>query len=127
MINNIILQGRFTKEPEIKILPSGVELTTGRIAWSEKYKENEVKLFIDIKAWRGTAKFIANYFHQGSEILLEGRLETEEWTTVSGENRSKVTFSVERAHFCGKKDTANAENGSFDAAPINIDPEELPF
>lgn len=127
MINHIILQGRFTKEPEIKVLPSGVELTTGRIAWSEKYKEKEVKLFIDIKAWRGTAKFIANYFQQGSEILLEGRLETEEWTTDSGEKRSKIIFSVERAHFAGKKDSQNTENGSWDAAPIQIDPEDVPF
>jgi len=124
MVNHFTIQGRFTKEPEIRVLPSGVEMTTGRIAWSEKYKEKETKLFLDIKAWRGTAAFIANYFKKGSEIIIEGRLETEEWTTDNGENRSRVVLTVEHAHFCGKK-----EDGAAPAtdAYMDIKDEDIPF
>jgi single-strand DNA-binding protein len=124
MINKTIIQGRFTKEPEIRVLPSGVELTTGRIAWSEKYKEKEVKLFMDFKAWRSTGAFIANYFHKGSEILLEGRLETEEWETDQGEKRSRVMLTVDHAHFCGKKESGAAPD-SYGFTEINE--ETVPF
>lgn len=124
MLNKTIIQGRFTKEPDIRVLPSGVEMTTGRIAWSEKYKEKETKLFMDIKAWRSTASFIANYFKKGSEIILEGRLETEEWTTDTGENRSRIVLTVDQAHFAGKKeDGATAPTEGY----TDIDLGDIPF
>lgn len=125
MLNKITIQGRFVKEPEIRVLPSGVEMTTGRIAWSEKYKEKETKLFLDIKAWRATAAFLANYFKKGSEVILEGRLETEEWTTDNGEKRSRVVLTADHAHFCGKKEEGSAVPGAD--AYMEISSEEIPF
>lgn len=124
MLNRTMIQGRFTKDPDIRVLPSGVEMTTGRIAWSEKYKEKETKLFMDIKAWRSTASFIANYFKKGSEIILEGRLETEEWTTDAGDNRSRIVLTVDQAHFAGKKEEAAAvPTGGY----TDIDLGDIPF
>ena len=77
MINKVLIQGRLTKEPELKQTQSGVPVLLFTVAWSEKYKETETKCFLLCKAWRTTAEFINKYFHKGQEIGIDGRMVTE--------------------------------------------------
>ena len=126
MINKIILQGRLTKDPELKQTQSGVPVLLFTVAWSEKYKETESKCYLLCKAWRTSAEFIAKYFKKGQEIAIEGRMATEEWK--EGEN---VTLCiVDRAHFCGSKASAKEEKPKYTDDFISVPPgieEELPF
>lgn len=109
MINKTILQGRITRDPEVKQTQSGVSVCSFTVAWSEKYKETERKCFLPCQAWRYTAEFVGKYFKKGSQIVVEGELETNEWTDNEGNNKSILRLNVEKAHFCGdKKDTAGA-------------------
>ena len=126
MINKILIQGRLTKDPEVKQTQSGVSVLLFTVAWSEKYKETETKCFLLCKAWRTTAEFIGKYFHKGSEIILDGRMVTEEWK----EKESVTLCLVEHAHFCGPKAASKEERpeytDDFITVPPNIE-EELPF
>lgn len=98
MINKILLQGRLTKDPELRQTQSGFSNLLFTIAWSEKYKEVETKCFLLCKAWRQTAEFISKYFHKGQEIAIEGHMVSERW----GDADHDTTFCViDRAHFCG--------------------------
>ena len=93
MVNKIILQGRLVADAELKIVGDGISTTEFTVAWSEKYKDTERKLFLRCKAWRGTAEFITNYFKKGQQIIIEGNMQTEEWTK-DGEKKSRTVCNI---------------------------------
>lgn len=134
----MILQGRLTKDPELKRTQSDIARLEFTAAWSEKYKEVEKKCFLRCIAWRQTAEFINKYFKKGQEIAIEGYMVTEEWDK-DGEHKSRTVCVVEKAHFCGpKKDGGGSSNtggstmpeeanvGEWVNVPAGID-DELPF
>lgn len=130
MLNKVLIQGRLTKDPELKKTQSDISMLLFTVAWSEKYKEVETKCFLLCKAWRQTADFINTYFRKGQEIALEGHMVTEDW-----KDNEKVTLClVDKAHFCGSKLNSTPEpepepktdKDGFMAVSDDID-EELPF
>ena len=137
MLNKTIIQGRLTKDVELRQTQTGTNVATFTVAWSEKYKGNERKLFMRCVAWSFTGEFIANYFSKGKEICVEGYLTSRQWEDNEGNKREVIELTVDKAHFCGKsEDYINApvtNNGdsivSFVADEfIPIDSEEgLPF
>lgn len=130
MINKIILQGRFTADPEVQD-KGGFNMTEFTVAWSEKYKEHETKCFLRCKAWRSQAEHIGKYFKKGQECVIEGRLETEQWEK-DGQKQSRTICNVEKIHFCGPKASGSSDKAEtkpddgFVNVPEGLD-EELPF
>lgn len=127
MVNKLILQGRFTRKPEVEE-KGGFKVCEFTIAWSENYKERETKCFMRCKAWRGMADFVGNYFDKGQECVVEGRVTTEEWEK-DGQKQSRTVCVVDRVHFCGSKasnNTATAGDDDFMKIPADAD-EKLPF
>lgn len=130
MLNKLLIQGRLTKDPELKQTQSGISKLLFTVAWSEKYKEVETKCFLLCEAWRQNAEFINNYFRKGDQIIIEGHMVTEDW------NNEQVTFcTVDKANFCGSKADRRQEQEKpqpvTDAAGFmdlpEGDQEELPF
>jgi single-strand DNA-binding protein len=128
MLNRLNYQGRLTADIELKQTQSGVSFTEFTIAWSEKYKEVETKCFLRCKAWRQTAEFISKYFKKGSEILVEGRLVTEQWEK-DGQAQSRTICDIEKVHFCGSKvDGGNSAPTNSELKFEEIgDDDSLPF
>ena len=131
MLNRIILQGRLVRDIELKDV-GGFAMAEFTVAWSEKYKETETKCFLRCKAWRSTAEFLSKFFSKGQELIVEGRMVTEEWEK-DGQKQSRSICNVEKVDFCGSK-ASNADNSSS-STPSNNDfmtipdgaDEELPF
>lgn len=117
MLNKTVVQGRLTADPEKRQTQSGISVCSFRVAWSETYKENERKLFLSCTAWRGLADMICGYFHKGKEIVVEGSLETEEYTDKDGNKRTAIKLNVDKAHFCGSKSDSGSgsASGSYSA------------
>lgn len=133
MVNYCVLQGRLCADPELRHTQSGVPVCSFRVAWSEKYKETETKLFLDCTAWRGTGELIAKHFVKGKEIVVEGKLSTREWQD-DGNKRTKIEMTVERVHFCGSKQSGSEPPGGYSqpgASDIGFSEDdsesELPF
>lgn len=137
MLNRTMVQGQLVADPEMRTTQSGVAVCSFRVAWSETYKEHEKKLFLACTAWRGLGEMIGKYFHKGKEIIVEGALETEEYTDKNGNKRSAVSLTVDKAHFCGPKDGSSSSGGYKSAGGgVNVsanewgeveDEEDLPF
>lgn len=128
MLNRILFQGRLVKDPEI-VDVSGFKKANVTIAWSEKYKDTETKCFLKCEAWRGTAEFLEKYFSKGQEILIEGRMVTDEWEK-DGQKQYRQYCSIEKVNFCGSKGavSTNEDKPSNDFVSVAEDlPEELPF
>ena len=119
MLNHMTLQGRLTRDPELRYTQSETPVCSFTVAWSEKYKETETKLFLNCTAWRGTVEMVSKYFSKGKEIIVEGKLNTREWTDKEGGKRTTNEMTVERVHFCGPRD--DSENGGFHAAGAPVD------
>lgn len=127
MLNNTMIQCRLVADPELRDTNSGAKVVNFRIAWSEKVKDrDDNKLFLECKAFSGLAEHIAKYYTKGQEIIVEGKLHTEEWTSKEGQKRSKNVLMVNNCHFCGKKQdngTARTEQGGF----TEVEEDRLPF
>lgn len=94
MLNKVILIGRLATDPELKYTPSGVAVTSFRIAVDRRMTPNEQGEketdFIDIVAWRQSAEFAANYLTKGRLIAVDGRLQVRPWVAQDGTKRRSV-------------------------------------
>lgn len=118
MLNMTVIQGRLTKDVELRHTQSGTAVASFTVAWSEKYKEQERKLFLPCVAWSGTAEFISKYFSKGDQIIVDGYLTTRDWTDQNGNKRQATELTVNKAHFAGSKSTTESTT-AFSATPTN--------
>lgn len=129
MVNKVILQGRVVRDIELQE-KGGFKYAEVTIAWSEKINDVEKKCFLFCKSWRNTAEFLSRFFKKGQEIIIEGQMVTEEWEK-DGKKNSRTFCNIERANFCGPKQTDTsagtaATSDDFMNVPDTIQ-EELPF
>ena len=131
--NKTILIGNLVEDPELKMTPSGIPVTSFRIAVGRRYaKAGEQSAdFITIVCWRQTAEFVKNYFSKGKSILVCGQLQSRTWTDNNQNKRSTLEVVADEVSFVEKKteSTAPAET-PYNAEPVFeelTDDESLPF
>lgn len=106
MYNRIILMGRLTRDPELKTTQSGVQMCRFSIAVDRSFsKQGQEKQtdFFDITAWRTTADFVSKWFSKGKCILVEGKLQNNNYTDQNGVKRYQNIVIAESVAFCGDK------------------------
>lgn len=136
MLNEIILMGRLTRDPELRHTQSGTKVASFALAVDRDYKdasgEKETD-FIDIVAWRGTAEFVSKYFAKGRMAVVKGRLQIRDWTDKDGGKRRSAEVVAESVYFADSKktdaDPQYAQPGEHGADFVEIGEEdgELPF
>ncbi len=104
--NRVILVGNLTKDPELKRTPSGAAVCDLRLAVSESYRNKEGErierpVFVDVIVWNQQAENCNQYLSKGSPLLVEGRLQYDEWKTQQGESRNKLRIVASRTQFLG--------------------------
>ena len=102
MLNMVILQGRLTADPELRMTQTGKSVVSFSVACDRAKKEDGCD-FIRCQAWEKTADFIDKYFHKGDMILLDGQLRQREWTDKEGKKRTGIEVLVRNVNFCGSK------------------------
>ena len=133
-INNVVLTGRLSRDPEIKQTQSGVSVCNFCIAVDRQYKSGEEKIcdFINCVAWRGTADFVSKWFRKGDGIGVTGSIQTRKWVTDGGENRYTTEVLCQQVSFLdGKKNAAEATQthmeGNQNFSEVTEEDESLPF
>ena len=118
MLNKIILMGRLTRDPELRRTQSGTAVTSVSLAVDRDFKsqsgEKETD-FIDIVAWRGTAEFVSKYFTKGRMAVVEGRLQTRDWTDREGGKRVATEIVADNIYFGDSKRDGAGEYGGAPA------------
>lgn len=89
-MNQVLLIGRLTKDPELKYSQSGKAFCRFSIAVTKEFNRNETDFF-DCVAWNKTAEIIAEYMRKGKKIAIQGRLETGSYEK---EGRNIKTYSI---------------------------------
>lgn len=93
--NRAILIGNVGKEPELKHTPSGIPVTSFRLATSESWKDkdgkqNEHTDWHTIVAWRGLAEIVDKIVKKGSRVFIEGRINVREISDKNGGRKQVV-------------------------------------
>lgn len=123
MLNECVIMGRLTADPELKSTQGGTSVCSFTLACDRDYKpkdatEKEVD-WIDCVAWRHTAEFISKYFAKGRAMVAKGRLQTRTWEDQDGKKRKSTELVIEQAYFGDSKQ--NAPEG-FAPAGFDDDP-----
>ena len=99
MYNKIVLVGNLTRDIELKYSGSGMAIAKSAIATSRKFTSNGEKkeevMFVDITFFGRSAEVANQYLRKGSKILVDGRLQLDQWVDQNGGKRSKHTVNVE--------------------------------
>ena len=104
MLNKVFLIGRLTRDPEIRFLPSGTQVTTFTIAVNRAYKTKdssdwkEETYFFDVEAFGYLAERLGKQLNKGTQVLIEGQLRQDKWETPSGEKRSKIKIVADKVN-----------------------------
>lgn len=126
MLNHVALQGRLTRDPELRSTGSGIPVTSFSLAVNGKKDDTT---FIDCVAWRGTAEAICQYLGKGRMMVVEGSLQSREWNDKDGNRRKSLEVNVSQFHFCDKKESAPQypqQNNEFQEIE-DEEPGNLPF
>jgi len=95
-LNKAILIGNLTRDPELKAISSGNKVCTFGLATNRVYRDSngnrqEKTEFHNIVVWGKTAENVATYMKKGSQILVEGRIETRSWDDPSTNSKKYRT------------------------------------
>jgi len=106
-MNRVFLMGNLTRDPELRKTPSGTAVSDLGLAVNEKYRNKageivESVCFADVVVWGQQAENCGQYLGKGSPVMVEGRLQLDQWKTDSGENRSRLRVRADRIQFLGK-------------------------
>ena len=100
-LNNVVLCGNLTADPEMKYIPSGKAVTTMRMAVNNGYGDKQDTLFITATAWGKTAENVSQFLKKGSNVGITGRLKLDTWEK-DGAKQSRISVIVNSVQF-GKK------------------------
>ena len=126
-MNKVMLLGRLTKDPEIRITENGRVLATFTLAINRKY-EKDVADFLPIITFGKTAEFTEKWLKKGMQIIVVGRIQVRKWETKEGENRYSTEIIAEEVEFADSKKQEDKEEWKPADKQIDIsDESELPF
>ena len=131
-MNNITIVGRVVRDFSLKQTQSGVSVATMCVAVDKRNRQDGADFF-DVVAWRGTAENCAKYLGKGSEVAVNGRMESRKWQTKDGDNRVKWEVQANDVVFLGGKKKAEESSEQCDifatepVADPMMDNDDLPF
>ncbi len=136
-VNKIILVGRLGKDPEVRYTPSGAAVANFSIATSEEWKDKdsgekqERTEWHRVVAWRRLGEICGEYLHKGSQVYIEGRLQTKSWEDREGNKRYTTEIVAQTMQMLGspRKEgkTKSVEESYPDEEPISIPDDDIPF
>lgn len=122
-MNKAFLIGRLTAKPELKYTTSNIAVTSFNLAIDRPPKEDGTKDtdFIEVRVWRKQAENVCKYLGKGSLVAIEGRVQTEKFTTKDGENRYKTLVIAEKVIFLNSKKKEETKEEKQDNTDVFAD------
>lgn len=148
MINNVVLAGRITKDPELRKTPTETSVVTFTLAVNRKFtQENGQQAdFVNCVAWRQSADFMANYVKQGDLLGTEGRLQVRSYKDQQDRTVYVTEVVCDSVQILARKQATQGTNaqtqtntftsnlqatqniyGDLESTTIDVTSEDLPF
>ncbi len=111
-VNKVILIGHLGKDPEVRYMPNGEAVANVSIATSENWKDKngekqERTEWHNLVFYKRLAEIVGEYLKKGSQIYVEGRLQTRKWQTKEGQDRYTTEIIVNEMKMLGGRSSGS--------------------
>ena len=132
MINKAIILGNVGAEPEVRALDSGKKVARIRVATTERYTDQqgnkqEQTEWHTVVLWGGLADVVDRYVHKGSQLYIEGKIRTREWTDKDNQKRYTTEILATEMKLLGRPHDANEAPQAVAPAPTPASTPAPPF
>ena len=120
-VNKVILVGNLGRDPETRYMPDGGAITNFSIAttdtWKDKSGEKQEKTeWHRISTFQRLAEIAGEYLKKGSQVYIEGRLQTRKWTDKDGVEKYTTEIIADRMQMLGSRQGMGGDGGSANAS-----------
>lgn len=146
-LNKALLIGNLTRDPELKALPSGIQVASFSIATNRVWKDKngakqEAADYHNIVVFGRQAETAAQFLRKGGSVLVEGRMQTRSWDSPDGKKNYRTEVVADRIQFGPRRDGAvgpsapvSAPKDMPDSAPLDtidypegdVNVDDIPF
>ncbi len=124
-VNKVILVGNLGADPEMRYMPSGDPIANLRLATTDTYKDKnsgdrkETTEWHRVVMFNRLAEIAGQYLKKGSQVYIEGRIQTRKWTDKEGNERYSTEIVANEMKMLGKREGMGApsDDDSRDYAP----------
>lgn len=146
MINNVVLVGRLTKDPDLRYTGSGTPVASFTLAVNRDFKNADGQQeadFINCVIWRKSAETLANSVRKGHQIGVTGRVQTRNYENQQGQKVYVTEVVAERFNYLEKREgnsnndrsqnqsndqpKFDRDNDPFSGSTIEVSDDDLPF
>lgn len=128
-LNKVFVCGNLTRDPELRALPSGASVASFSVATNRVWKDQsgqkqEDTEFHNVVVFGKQAETVNQYLTKGSQVLIEGRLQTRSWE-ADGQKKYRTEIVADRVQFGAR----GSSQRSAEESPVDDDPrpEDIPF
>ena len=144
-VNKVILVGNLGRDPEIRVLDKGVKVARFSLATTESYNDRNTGQRIEqtewhnITLWRGLAEIAEKYMHKGSQVYIEGKLQTRQYQDKDGITKYATEIIGQNLTLLGTRQSPSPDQNPVSSNPVSEpkepvntgsdsdDTEDLPF
>lgn len=125
-VNKVILVGNLGRDPEVRYMPDGAAITNISVAttdtWKDKNGEKQERTEWHRVAFFGKlAEIAGEYLKKGSQVYVEGRLQTRKWQDKDGQDKYTTEIVADRMQMLGGRAGGGGSDG-FSSAPSSGGP-----
>ncbi len=137
-LNRALIYGHITRDPELKSLPSGIQVCSFSVATNRVWKnkdgtKQEAVDYHNVVVFGRQAETVAQYMRKGSSIMVEGRIQTRSWDKPDGSKAYRTEIVADMTQFGPKSQRSESvepqETPQDDPieATDNVNPDDIPF
>ncbi|MDP1625340.1 MAG: single-stranded DNA-binding protein [bacterium] len=151
-LNKALIVGNLTRDPELRALPSGMQVAALSVATNRIWKDKngakqEASDFHNVVVFGRQAETSAQYLKKGQQVMVEGRIQTRSWDDkTSGEKKYRTEIVADRVQFGAKSGVTGGSSVAGEEGPAknspaskaaavdtidypseDINPEDIPF
>jgi len=123
-VNKVILVGNLGADPEVKYMPNGNAVANVTLATSESWKDKQSGEQKDKTEWhrvvffRRLAEIAGEYLKKGSQIYIEGKLQTRKWQDKNGNDRYTTEIIANEMQMLGGRGGGSADFGAASSLSV---------
>lgn len=132
MLNKVILIGNLGADPEVRYMPAGGAVTNISLATTRRWKDKQTGERRDATEWHRViffnrlAEIAGEYLKKGSQVYVEGRLQTRKWQGQDGQDRYTTEIIADELHMLGSRSGGTGDFHSEQPAPSKQSPSPKP-
>ena len=128
-MNKVFLIGRLTRDPELRYTGNNTAVASFALAVQRNFANQQGEReadFFNITVWRKQAENVKNYLTQGSQVAIEGRLQTRSYDDANGQKRYVTEVVADNVEFIGSRNSSNNSN-NMNSSASNAGPTPYDF